>query len=368
MKCPRTSFIFRATFGVLLVGVLPSASFAEAYLNTFFGLPAGASNGIVRIGADYNGKGLMDSGSGTVINIVPDGTGNGNYYFILTADHVARGAQQLGIAFGSGNDNYMFTTMNIAKQVQLLAPVDLAVFAVDIPKNASVPQVLLPNFAKFDPAKGQPVVQAGYGLQATVGLAPPPFMGNPAGATQGYNLTPNSYGTYIAATALTPNSVPNHQLDDRPNGGVLYNYTALQSSFSLTPPAAPTSGTAYIFPGDSGGPTFQTNGMGGLVLVGVHSDSVLHFYVDKNGNEVMGSPEWALPGDLQDDVSLGAAEQTLIAASQRQILDNLGLIPEPTAMLLWLPAGFVFLLHKRKSASRFLLALVGADGRRSKPT
>jgi len=57
--------------------------------------------------------------------------------------------------------------------------------------------------------------------------------------------------------------------------GMKYTYDALQGTFSFSTNAAGvvTSGTTYLLPADSGGPTFESNGMGGLALVGVHSTS-----------------------------------------------------------------------------------------------
>src|SRR5438132_602108 len=86
------------------MAMFPPSSFGEALLNTFFALPPGLANDVVRVAAvDQNGAGM--DGTGTIIAITPDGTGSGNFYCVLTADHVVSGFQRVGMSFGSGTNN-----------------------------------------------------------------------------------------------------------------------------------------------------------------------------------------------------------------------------------------------------------------------
>ncbi len=77
----------------IALSVLPATSFGLALTNDFFTLPSGVSNDVVRIstlsaiGPNFSNG----SGSGTIISTVPDGNG-GNWYNVLTADHVLFGA------------------------------------------------------------------------------------------------------------------------------------------------------------------------------------------------------------------------------------------------------------------------------------
>jgi hypothetical protein len=258
-----------------------------AEFNTFFGLPAGLQNDTVRIGTGVGGA-LRDAGTGSIIAITPDGTGMGNFYCVLTADHVLRGATQAGISFGNGNNDYMFATSNFAAQVRLLAPVDLAVFSVDILNSANVPQVLIPSI--IAPNNNQ-LIQAGYGERATVGVVPSGMAGQ-----MGYNVTLGSYGTFDDGT-----STINLPLNPGYMRGI-YAFNALQSTLQFTMNAMGniTSGPSYQLSGDSGGPTFQSNNMGGLALVGSHSASTAHIITNAMGQR---TAEYNINGDTWTDVN-----------------------------------------------------------------
>src|SRR5262245_52328356 len=98
MRFNLKQFAFHALLGAFFLAVYPSSGFGEALLNTFFGLPPGLANDVVRVGA-FKNDGTVEVGTGTIIAIRPDGSGMGNFYCILTADHVVRDARQVGMSF-----------------------------------------------------------------------------------------------------------------------------------------------------------------------------------------------------------------------------------------------------------------------------
>jgi hypothetical protein len=298
----------------ILAGLSPTPSLGMAEFNTFFGLPAGLQNDTVRIGTNTGG-GLVDAGTGSIIAIMPDASGTGQLYCVLTADHVMRGANQAGISFGNGNNDYMFTTTNFAAQVRLLAPVDLAVFSVDIPNNAKVPQVLIPTI--MAPNNNQ-IIQAGYGERATVGVVPSGMAGQ-----MGYNVTLGSYGTFDNGT-----SAINLPLNPGYTRGI-YAFNALQSTLQFTTDAMGniTSGPSYQLSGDSGGPTFQSNNMGGLALVGSHSASTAHIIRNAMGQR---TAEYNINGDTWTDVN----DSQYVDLINRSCRDVSAAAPEPSTLTL----------------------------------
>jgi hypothetical protein len=288
--------------------------------------------------------GSYQTGSGTVIAVVPDGTGQGTWYCVLTADHVLRGGTSAGLAFGNGNQfTGFFDTTDVANRVRFAAPVDLAVFAVDVPNNAnpSPPQILVPDIIAPDTTAGNQIVQAGYGNVATAGVGAPA----PAGQ-QFYDRRVGSYGIYKAGTnTFTGPPVPGFT-DDQIKGmpvGTNYRYEELHGTFVFTPAAGqPTTGTTYLLPGDSGGPTFESNGNGGLGLVGVHqSIDPLH---GANGTD--GMPTLAYPGDEWHDVE-AFRYRTFISRACSAVI-----IPEPaTLVTCFLGASVLVGFHLRKKWS-----------------
>ncbi len=105
------------------------------------------------------------------------------------------------------------------------------------------------------------------------------------------------FGTYLTGTntitGTTANIIGAPLFNGSPNN---YTFDSLDGTFAFTKNGmgAITSGTSYILSGDSGGPTFESNGMGGLGLVGVHSFSAQH---------LNGMQEFNVPGDQWHDVN-----------------------------------------------------------------
>ena len=318
----------------VILGAVPSTSFGLAVLNSPFALPPGLENGVIRI-RETTGSGNY-LGTGTVINIVPDGKG-GNFYCILTADHVVRdptnGNLAASVAVGFNTNGAMFPfVQNTINNTTLRAnaPVDLAVFSVDIPANANVPSVLPAPIIAATTAAGNQIIQAGYGDQATAGT------GAPAAAGQDRYAVNPGFGTFLDGTntiAGTTNGIVGAAIGNGNN----YTFNSLDGTFAFTKAAGViVAGTTYILSGDSGGPTFESNGSGGLGLVGVHSFSAFR----SNAGQ-----EFEIPGDQWHDVNANAYSN-FIATSCAAVS-----APEPGSLCL-LAAGGLGLLMRRRSQAR----------------
>jgi hypothetical protein len=289
----RRKLTLGIVFGTLLwCGTGPRAA-AEALYNTDFDLnPAGLRFAAVRVGVDF-GKGMVDNGTGTVISITPDGFG-GNWYCILTADHVVRGGIQAGAAFGSKADpydpagQYFYRTTSPARiRLDGGTRVDLAVFGVDVPAGANVPLFRVPNIVA--PVDKGMIVQVGYGNTAK------PQTGDPVPAKAQYDVNKGTFGDYRAGSNTISKLVAGYDtmVPIAGMGGTTYLYDSIEGTFAFS--AGRTSATTYILSGDSGGPTFGSNGTGSFDLAGVHSVSKANF--DMMGNE------FNVPGDLWHDVN-----------------------------------------------------------------
>lgn len=337
------SVISKAVFGMAVGSVMaaaPMKSFGLADFNTPGVLPAGLENAVVRVSATGGGP-----GTGTIISITPDNSG-GNVYCVLTADHVLRDAANPGglpasvsIGFGSvagtAAGNFPYSTTNTATQVKLDAPVDLAVFSIDIPKAqlGNLPVITAATVtAPVIPATGtSPIIQAGYGDQATVGV------GAPFAAGQAYYESQAQYGTYASGMNTISLASP---FGRYANG--IYAFSALQGipTFTLDASGNPLSATSYVLSGDSGGPTFQTFSNGKIGLIGVHSAS---------------TPGAALPGGQEAVSGSGAYQWTDVNASVYNAWINTNCtavdaaaVPEPAALALMAIGGAALLLVQRK--------------------
>jgi hypothetical protein len=346
---PKARCIAVSLLGMIGVIAFAPKCFALALLNDFYGLPAGLANDVVRIQETYSVNGGVPtsllSGTGTIINIAPDGNG-GNWYDVLTADHIARapmGATLQGISIGFRFDStYPLTVANLGVNIQYDSPVDLAVIGIDVPANAP-PSVLQP-LSLLQPvpimapnvAAGNQIVQAGYGYQATPVLNPvalmangQPFLvnGQPVRLFNGWayrvTVTPNSQGTYLAGSNTATGLMANFRYTD-PGSGMNYMYNALLGSFAFTFNAMgnPASGTTYILPGDSGGPTFESDGMGGLDLIGVHS--AIQF---NSVGGVLQPFNW--PGNMWADVNVSQYTTWITNAEKAA-----NVVPEPPSLAL----------------------------------
>jgi hypothetical protein len=397
----RSGFCALASAAISLA-VLPSSTFGLATFNNTFGLPAGLQNDIVRIGETEPGKtpgtttGFV--GTGTIIYTQPDSNG-GNWYDILTADHVADGGSiglptALAVGFGSINSANAFTYMNpggdktnwplqvfsTAQNVIYAGAygkgtVDLALIAVDVPANAPAnviqPAGLLTNTAantslpilnayvnNAGTGNPQQIVQAGYGSQSTVTSTKIGGVN-----TNVYQVNTGTYGTALTGTNnLTAVGVAGVTNGFAPANRV-YNYTGIRGTFAFTTAAGVvTSGTTYINSGDSGGPTFESAqqqlGFPGLGLIGVHSTST------DSSNDAMDGNLYDIPGvNVWTDVSAAQYVNTFTVASgtvqngiNPDTFNNIPFstinVPEPSAaVVLVAGAGMLLMRRARKLAA-----------------
>jgi hypothetical protein len=330
-RASRTPLLLAAAALVLL----PIRSFGLAQFNDFYGLPDGLANDVVRI--EINGT--TPNGTGTIISVVPDGNG-GDYYNVLTADHVVYGATAINIGFRFDTAYPTgFGVSSMAQNVEydggsgLVYGADLAVFAVDVsaatlanlPANGLSPSSLLLPVGMMAPnnAPGNQIIQAGFGFQTTLGFV---------GGQWRYNYSAG-FGTYNAGANTIPANgpgaiagqgqqglVPNYVGDVNGRGGN-YVFDAIRGTFAVQTDAGgnPTSGTTYIMSGDSGGPTFESDGSGGLSLIGVHSDS---YAAGEDTTESAGQ------GSLWSDVQVSSEEGWI------QWATNAVDVPEPGSLSL----------------------------------
>ncbi|MGD0058981.1 MAG: PEP-CTERM sorting domain-containing protein [Verrucomicrobiia bacterium] len=344
MKAPIESVRVRVSLFVAAIALsaLPTRSFGLAETNDFYGLPAGLANDVVRIDETFpgNGPGNGADGSGTIISTVPDGSG-GYWYNVLTADHVVYDAYNAGtnanpwsITMGFvGNPTPAFNQLPLGVASTNNVAVDgangpggrgpdLALFAIDVTAaqmaqtNVIAPGGLLPvTFSSPNNAAGNLIVQAGYGTQATAGI------GGPAPAGVNRYLWTNNLGTYDAGANTIPSTglVSNLVTPFNSARGTPYMNDAIQTTFQLTTSGATVlSGTTAILPGDSGGPTFGTNGFGGFSLVGVHSWG--SFYTNNLGQT------WTQQGQLSADVQISSYTNWI--ATEIPLID----VPEPSSL------------------------------------
>jgi hypothetical protein len=322
------------------------------------------NNNVVRIKESFGpnaGNTSSFVGTGTIVSVVPDGNG-GDYYNVLTADHVVYGADNsavkgsygaISIGFGSGA-TYSLSVPNVVNNVQVDGAnngPDLAVFSVDVtaaqlanptanniaaPGTGSTSLALSVPIVAPNTGNGNTIVQAGYGSQATVGF------GNPAPAGTPRYLATQDFGTFNSggntATGTTVNSV---FAGLNPRGGASANYTfnALQGTYAFTIAAGNiTMGTTYILSGDSGGPTFQLND-GVYDLIGVHSSS--------QGFNINTANEYETQGQVWSDVQAssyltGFIDPAILAVD----------VPEPSTLVLAGVGGALFLLRYGRRVAR----------------
>ncbi|HTS16365.1 MAG TPA: hypothetical protein VMP11_02215 [Verrucomicrobiae bacterium] len=351
----------------LFVAVVPSSSFGLAELNDSFSLPSGLANDVVRVG-EVAGQ-TAQKGSGIILSVVPDGSG-GDWYNVLTADHVVYDAvkvattQQLvqtpwSITMGFRFDQTFPLSVANVKNVALDGAgtdgmgdgPDLALFSIHLtaslianpPANVLAPPSLLQpvNITAPDNSAGNQIVQAGFGSQATAGSGAP----YPAG-TSWYKALGN-FGTYesaantISTTGLVANFVG--AKNPRVNGGS-YTFNAIQGSYAFTLDGSSniTAGTSYVLQGDSGGPTFESNGQGGFSLIGVHSSDVQD--TATNGDVYVPAGQ----GYLWSDVQLSSYTTWINQTIPLIDVD----VPEPSARDLVALGGLVFLVGAWRRTAR----------------
>lgn len=319
-----------------------------------FGLPADVAGATVRVtGSHVEGPAndperVTQRGSGVVINIKRDATGNGGFICVLTADHVA--GQQLNtpvgqnwrtpqwqIGFGNG-------TLGGGPWITLTDPamvfrppaagngnrIDLTLLGAHVDDVRTLTSVPL-----FQGVANVPLAQAGYGDDVLANAA---LVNGARNYTiPGPNDQGQRYGTYrdginqVDAIENTP-AVP--------IGVDTYLDSALRSHLAFLPAggALPiTFGASYILTGDSGGPAFERNtGIANSPwqLVGIHSISQTQ---DATGK--MDGYSVVLENSIQYDVNVG---QYL-----NFINNSCAAVPEPMATLVAVIGGLMLMGRRR---------------------
>ena len=323
-----------------------------------FGLPADVSGATVRVtGSHVEGPAnapvrVTERGSGVIVDIKPDASGNGGFVCVLTADHVA--GQQLDtpagqnwrtpqwqIGFGNGTlANGPWVMMNDPSMVFRPAAagngnrIDLTLLGVHVDDVRNVTRVPV-----FQGVANVALAQAGYGDDVTANAA---LVNNSRNYTiPGPNDQGQRYGTYrdginqVDAIENTP-AVP--------IGVDTYQESGLRSHLSFLPAggALPiTFGASYILTGDSGGPAFERNNAvanSPWQLVGIHTISQTQ---DATGK--MDGYSVVLENSLQYDVNVGQYMDF--------VRNSCAAVPEPLAVA---PAIASLLLLRRRARPRNL--------------
>lgn len=351
----RCFMFFTALVGV----VVPALGIARAP-NGDVGLPAAARNAVVRItGSHVEGPAndperVTERGSGVVIDIFRDATGNRGWVCVLTADHVT--GQQLENPggqnwrdrewrLGLGNGTLAggpWITMNNANQVFRPAAdvngrrVDLTVLGFRVNDVRTLTTVQIGQAAV---AGNRPLTVAGYGDDAAAN-------GALVNGSRNYTITaPNDQGQRYGTYRDGPNGLDAIQNSPVvPIGVVNYQYSALVSDLDFQPANGNlpiTAGEAHFLTGDSGGPTFQMDADGNLRVVGIHSASQTQNNAGTGDGYIR-----VLETSAQLDVNLNQYAQ-FITDSCRAI--SLLPIPEPNTLTLLVLVG-AGLLRSRRSA------------------
>ncbi len=113
--------------------------------------------------------------------------------------------------------------------------------------------------------------------------------------------------------------------------GETYTFNSIQGTFAFTTNISGVvmSGTTDLEDGDSGGPTFQSDGSGGYNLIGVHSDASSHTSFTTNEDSSITTQNWANTGvDFWDDVQISSYTDWI--AKEIPLID----VPEPSSLFL----------------------------------
>ncbi len=259
---------------VALTTSLPHLASALALLGNAGDAPAAVANTVVRVGAG-SGTTWRSRGTGVVVGLKRDVTGNAGWLVVLTVDHAVKIADAnptdlWGIGFGNqpnspvfapslSSANQQFVTYRYSGQPAGQNPVDLGVIGVRI---ADVTTLAAMSIAALgEAAADDDVIMFGYGLRANV-----------VQAARAYVPISDTYGTLRQGkhkVGTLENST--HELSSSPTGS--YTQASLRYRMSMTPASGTvTAATPHFLNGDSGGPTFKKVGED-YKLVGIHVSS-----------------------------------------------------------------------------------------------
>lgn len=292
--------------------------------NTSYDLPQNVQNGIVKI---HTQDGFF--GTGTIVGVRYDNPSDQNagaWIAVLTADHVLLNEAGDGldapfdIGFKNDTATYEYTT-----SASIRGPlngdntrVDLAMLGFKVANyNTFLTQLRFNGAGLKLPDLGT------VGASTTLELAGYGKTNVTPVTDQKYKLL-NQLGTLRAATAIVDQVGVERTITFGPNN---YKFQAITGNlrFTLNGDGTVATGSAYTQDGDSGGPTYFSNG-GNYSLVGVHSSST---EPDTDG--------FNFPGDTWRDV--------YVSQYSTWVQQSIAAVPEPPV---WLALGLALIAVSRR--------------------
>ena len=296
--------------GVAVLGSLSASSWCLALWNTAYNLPQDVANGIVKI------KSAGGSGTGTILDVHLDDPSDfdaGAAVCVLTADHVLLDANNVGLVNSYQIGLKDGGAYEYATGLAVRGPtngdgtrVDLGMLGFHVDSYTGfLAQMRNPSAGIHLPGvssmfAGTTMELGGYGNTNVTPVT-----------SQQYTIK-NEFGTLRVATDQADEVGTAYTING--GGTANYSYSSLRGKlhFGLNADGVTVdNGSAYVLSGDSGGPTYFSNG-GQYSLVGVHSASTTR----ANGT--------VQPGDQWKDVYLNGYTDW--------INQSCAAVPEPTTI------------------------------------